>query len=69
MNQLQKGVGDSCIWARRSFTCFIRFDNRHVLKCYIPISFFFARGKCAEMPVYKGLNAHSEVLKTFEVRY
>lgn len=30
---------------------------------------FFARGKCAEMPVYKGLNAHSEVLKTFEVRY
>ena len=49
--------------------CFVRFDNRQEIKCYIPISFFFAYGKCAEMPVDKGLNAHSEVWKTFEVRY
>ena len=34
-----------------------------------PDFIFFARVKCAEMPVYKGPNAHSEALKTFEVRY
>ena len=39
----------------------VRFENRQEIKCYIPISFFFACGKCTEMPVNKGLNVHSEV--------
>ena len=49
--------------------CFVRFENHQEIKCYIPISFFFAYKKCTEMPIDKGPNAHSEVLKTFEVRY
>ena len=34
-----------------------------------PDFIFFACGKCAGMPVYKGLNAHFKVWKNFEVRY
>ena len=41
--------------------CFVRFDNCQEIKYYIPISFFFEYEKCTEMPIDKGLNAHSEV--------
>ena len=41
--------------------CFVRFDNCQEIKYYIPILFFFEYEKCTEMPIDKGLNAHSEV--------
>ena len=56
-------------WGEAKRCSFVRFENRQEIKCYIPISFFFAYGKRAEMPVDKGLNARSEVWKIFEVRY
>ena len=34
-----------------------------------PDFIFFAFGKCTEVPVDKGLNAHFRVWKNFEVRY
>ncbi len=36
---------------------------------YYTISLFFACGKCAGMPIDKGLNAYLGVWKTFELRY
>ena len=48
---------------------FVRFDNQQEIKCYIPISFFFAIGKCVGKPINKGLNAHFRACKIFEVRY
>ena len=56
-------------WGEAKRGCFVRFEHRHGIKSYIPISFFFACGKCAGMPVGKGLNADSKVWQTFEVRY
>ena len=56
-------------WGEAKRCSFVRFENRHKTKYYIPISFFFACGKRAGMPVDKGLNADLGVWKTFELRY
>ena len=65
-NRLLTRISSKKVWGLQLFgeakrCCFVRFDNRHEIKCYIPISFFFACEKCTKKPVDKGLNAHSEV--------
>ena len=69
IESVAKRYGSCSIGGEAKRCSFVRFENRQEIKCYIPISFFFAYGKRAEMPVDKGLNARSEVWKIFEVRY
>ena len=70
IESVAKRYGSCSIGGGEAKRCsFVRFENRQEIKCYIPISFFFAYGKRAEMPVDKGLKARSEVWKIFEVRY
>ena len=47
------------------FKCKNNFEHLLISRFH----FFFACGKCAGMPVDKGLNADSKVWQTFEVRY
>ena len=69
IESVAKRYGSCSIGGETKRCSFVRFENRQEIKCYIPISFFFAYGKRAEMPVDKGLNARSEVWKIVEVRY
>ena len=68
MTQQQK-VRGVWHWGEAKRCYFVRFENRQEIKCYIPISFFFACGKCTGKPLDKGLNAPFGLWKTFEVRY